>query len=263
MIVYFQAVVFLIASFSYSLLRSESKRGGKWVKCPSISFSTSPSIKPLYYQRRKKFSFSHRLCSIESYRSDENSCGRIRHLFKQLYSPSPADLFSVDFSTVSLKSIFASWVLEIFFTIEITPKWICGHLVVIFIWVDVELLPSLRREAEILNFLHTRQTFALPWKILCRMKLIKLLSRLPTRRETESVRIGESKTLSSGAPKKEKDWRQIRTTSNWNSCPVRGVLILTLTDTQERRRRPKLCRISYVTSSGWTSSSFSSSHNIF
>lgn len=122
---------------------SEGKMGGKWVKwlyvilpfflnCAFSRTTILPVKKGLFFPP------SHLLCFIESYRSDENSCERHWHHFKQLYWPTQTDLFSVDFSSVLPKTISASWVREISFMIEITPKWIlrtlCGDFYLRWCW---------------------------------------------------------------------------------------------------------------------------------
>lgn len=144
---------------------------------------------------------SHLLCFIESYRSDENSCESHWHLLRNFTRPLEQTLFFSNFFSVVQKITFlASWVQEIFFTIKITPKWICGRLVEILFDFELMLNCFLPLSAEILNFFTPARHFS-PYENTVSNEINKTAIKIA---ETRMANERGSKSFRSVAPKRLK-----------------------------------------------------------
>lgn len=133
---------------------------------PFVFFHISSSAEPLYYQleERKEIIFSHHLCSIEYYLSEENCCESLW----QIFSARP-------FSFVDSSKAFKTFVLEKRISRLKNAE---ASLRTLWWWFLFELMLSLfSSELEYWIFFTPARHFSLS-QVLCRTKLIKLLSRL-------------------------------------------------------------------------------------
>lgn len=190
----------------------------------------------------RKIIFSHHLCSIEYYLSRGKLLRRSPVIFQQLKFIVPRAIqrfifcwFSTGFER---KNLPHSLLRNVFSTIQKNKRQseFADTFVVISIWVDVEFVSLrfgcrffFRGASGILNFLHARQTFFFVLSsiqtVLCRVKLIKLLSRLRDEDDARRMRKKNFFHIDGETPKDCKHILRSGLFECWSGCFFRPALV--------------------------------------